>query len=57
MNLLLACAMCGKQSETAARLFWIDLGLIAVPFALVGLAGWVFTREIRKGHKREAESR
>ena len=49
---VLACALCGKQSETAARLFWVDLCLISVPFLLTGLACWVLVREGKKLMKR-----
>lgn len=44
----LACAMCGKQTPEAARIAWVDLALLAVPFALVALGAWVFAREMRR---------
>ncbi len=45
---LTACAMCGKQVEAAARLVWVDLALLAVPFAAIGAGIWLFTRELNR---------
>lgn len=43
---LLACAQCGRQSAAAAKILWVDMILLAVPFALAGFGFWVFRREL-----------
>lgn len=54
---LVACALCGKQVEAAARLVWVDLALLAVPFVAVAAGVWLFSRELRReaGRQESAE--
>jgi hypothetical protein len=40
--------MCARQVAAASRLAWIDLALLSLPFAVVGIGVLVFTRAMRR---------
>lgn len=49
--LILACAQCGRQSAVAAKILWVELLLLAVPFVLAGFGWWVFRRELGRSRR------
>ena len=45
---MIACPYCGNQSEQAVLLNGVLMGLMALPFVMLALGGWVIVRQLRR---------
>ena len=54
MMSLFACPYCGNQSAQAAPLNGVLMALLALPFVMLALGGWVIAWQLRRSAGRKA---
>ncbi len=51
---LFACPYCGNQSDQAAPLNAVLMALLALPFVMLALGGWVIAWQLRRAARKGA---